>query len=372
MKGQNLLKRVLCVILSIALVVGMITISEPNQAQASDTENLIANGGFDSTTDWTNNSDSSNSVEVEEQEKVAVTVPNYVAYQDFETASEYNGKWRNQSTSAGTLDFVEETTGSDNHVLKYTATAYGGTFDFNNGDVQIFEKGKTYTLSYRYKSDVSFHGYHAGINSEWTTYDDWMATSTEWISVVLTFTPNDSLGAFQVGVEITGAGTIYIDDFTISCGETEKVTEVKNTVFEADFEADTDVNKVLGSPGQWGITTKDDNGGEKSLKLDYTGAWTSAIVGNFDLQANTTYTISYDWKISGYTQVEATKMLIQDLWMQMISTKTVFFVWEHSKQMKLIGRMYLIHIRLQQMSVVQELYLNLAVEQERYILIICQ
>ena len=72
MKGQNLLKRVLCVILSIALVVGMITISEPNQAQASDTENLIANGGFDSTTDWTNNSDPSYPVAVQEQTSVTV------------------------------------------------------------------------------------------------------------------------------------------------------------------------------------------------------------------------------------------------------------------------------------------------------------
>ena len=110
MKRQYLLKRVLGVILSIALVVGMITISEPNRVQASDTENLIANGGFETTEGWINNSDSSNPVAVKEQEKVAVTVPNYVVYQDFETPSEYEGKWRNQSksTSTGTLEFTSD------------------------------------------------------------------------------------------------------------------------------------------------------------------------------------------------------------------------------------------------------------------------
>ena len=117
MKGQNLLKRVLCVILSIALVVGMITISESNQAQASDTENLIANGGFETTDGWINDSDSSNPVAVQEQQNIAVKVPNYVAYQDFENESDFNRKWRNQSPSKGTWEHVTDTDNADNQVL---------------------------------------------------------------------------------------------------------------------------------------------------------------------------------------------------------------------------------------------------------------
>ena len=88
MKRQYLLKRVLCVILSIALVVGMITISETNQAQASDTENLIANGGFDTTEGWMNNSDVSTPIEVSMQEAVQdKEVKEYISNGDFESGS---------------------------------------------------------------------------------------------------------------------------------------------------------------------------------------------------------------------------------------------------------------------------------------------
>ena len=84
MKRQYLLKRVLGVILSIALVVGMITISEPNRVQASDTENLIANGGFETTEGWINNSDVSNPVEVSVQQTLQdKEVKEYIANGDF-------------------------------------------------------------------------------------------------------------------------------------------------------------------------------------------------------------------------------------------------------------------------------------------------
>ena len=100
-KEHTFLKRCLSILLSISMIVGLIVITEPEKASealAAENTNLITNGGFDTTDGWINTSDSSNPVAVKEQEKDTVTVPNYVAYQDFETYSEYNGKWRNQST----------------------------------------------------------------------------------------------------------------------------------------------------------------------------------------------------------------------------------------------------------------------------------
>ena len=306
MKGQNLLKRVLCVILSIALVVGMITISESNQAQASDTEHLIANGGFETTDGWINDSDSSNPVAVQEQQNIAVKVPNYVAYQDFETYSEYNGKWRNQSTSTGTLEYASDPDDANNQVLKYTSTN-NTTFDFHNGDVQVFEKGKTYTLTFKYKTDVKFHAYHAGIDSGWNTYAPWVDTSASWKTMTCEITPNESLGSFQIGFQPQGTGTIYIDDFTISSGETEKVTEKTVTVFESGFDSTDELTKVQSNPGSFGIDTTEKKSGDGSLKLAYTSAWAQGGLGTFELKSGITYTISYDWKITGYSQVDSTQ-----------------------------------------------------------------
>lgn len=316
MKRQYLLKRVLGVILSIALVVGMITISEPNRVQASDTENLIANGGFETTEGWINDSDSSNPVAVQEQQNVAVTEPNYVTYQDFENESDFNRKWRNQSPSTGTWEHVTDTDNADNQVLKYMSSG-NTTFDFNNGDVQIFEKGKTYTLSFKYKTDVSFHAYHAGIDSGWNTYAPWVDISASWKTMTCEITPNDSLGCFQIGFQPQGVGTIYIDDFTISCGETEKVTEVTHTVFESGFDATDELPKIQSNPGAFEIDTTEKKSGAGSLKLSYTNAWAQGGLGNFELKAGITYTISYDWKIqdlSGTPNAYSRLVNTSDIW----------------------------------------------------------
>ena len=134
------------------------------------------------------------------------------------------------------------------------------------------------------------------------------SVTTEWNTYEVAYTVpanNDGQLVFQ---NVTGSGSVelYLDDFSAT-QEKEKIVDKVNTVFEADFEQDSDTSKVLASPGSWEITTADKLSGEKSLKLDYTSTWIAAVMGNFDLQANTTYTISYDWKISGYTQVDATQ-----------------------------------------------------------------
>ncbi|MBQ2986264.1 MAG: hypothetical protein IJE23_02140, partial [Tyzzerella sp.] len=120
-KEHTFLKRCLSILLSVSMIVGLIVVTEPEKAadvQAAESTNLITNGGFDTTDGWTNNSDSSNPVDVQEQQNVALTLPNYVAYQDFETTSEYAGKWRNQSPSTGTLEYTSDLDDANNQVLK--------------------------------------------------------------------------------------------------------------------------------------------------------------------------------------------------------------------------------------------------------------
>ena len=308
-KEHTFLKRCLSILLSVSMIVGLIVVTEPEKAadvQAAESTNLITNGGVDTTDGWTNNSDSSNPVDVQEQQNVAVTEPNYVIIQDFENESEYNGKWRNQSTSTGTLEYTSDPDDANNQVLKYTSTN-NTTFDFHNGEVQVFEKGKTYTLTFKYKTDVKFHAYHAGIDSGWNTYAPWVDTSASWKTMTCEITPNDSLGYFQIGFQPQGAGILYIDDLTISCGATEKVTEKTVTVFESGFDSTDELTKVQSNPGSFGIDTIEKKSGDGSLKLAYTGAWAQGGLGTFELKSGITYTISYDWKITGYSQVDSTQ-----------------------------------------------------------------
>ncbi len=145
-------------------------------------------------------------------------IKNAVAYQDFENESDYTGKWRNQSISLGTMEFVEDPEDNSNHVLKYSVselTSGAATFDFHNGDVQIFEQGKTYILSYKYKSTAAFHAYHACIDSGWNIYAEWVSTSSEWTTKTVEFVPNEKLSTFQIGFQLLENGVLYLDDLAI-------------------------------------------------------------------------------------------------------------------------------------------------------------
>ncbi len=71
MINKKRMKRLLCVMLSVAMACGVITVAEPQKAEAKSESD-------------------------------------FVAYQDFETASDYEGKWRNQSTNLGKLEVVTD------------------------------------------------------------------------------------------------------------------------------------------------------------------------------------------------------------------------------------------------------------------------
>lgn len=116
------------------------------------------------------------------------------------------------------------------------------------------------------------------------------------------FIPNDSLTSFQIGFQLLGDGTFYLDDFSVS----RKVTGTED-VFTADFESEMDLYKVQSNPGTFSLDTTEKKDGTASLKAEFTSAWNQLGFGTFELKAGTVYTISYDWKITDYTQVDATQ-----------------------------------------------------------------
>lgn len=309
MKRQTFYKRFLSVILSITLIVGVITISVPNQVNANATENLIANGVFDSTTNWTDNSDSANPVAVPNQQQVQdAKVTEYIENGDFESGNtELWGSVHNLP-----IGIVEE---NNNKVLKVSEVTNGKVFHVLSG----LMAGETYQISFDIKgsSNISFHLFcgDEGLSHADPFYT-WQTATTTWTTHEMSYTVPAGNAGHLVFQCVGGSGELYIDNFSVSQQEIT-TTEVMKPVFAADFEQDSDVNKVLANPGAWGITTDDKMSGTKSLKLDFTVAWNQFGIGTFDLKAGTTYTISYDWKIqnlSGTPNAYSRLVKSSDIW----------------------------------------------------------
>ena len=288
MKGQNLLKRVLCVILSIALVVGMITISEPNQAQASDTENLIANGGFDTTEGWMNNSDVSTPIEVSMQQAVQdKEVKEYISNGDFESGSA--DLWG--SVHSLPMAIVEE---SGNKVLKIPNVTNGKVFHVLSG----LTAGETFQISFAIKgsSSISFHLFcgDEGLSNADPFYT-WQTATTTWTTHEMSYTVPTGNAGHLVFQCVGGSGEMYIDNFSVT---QEKVkTELTNVISNSDFES--------GNAELWGsvhslptaIVEENEN---KVLKIsNVTNGKVFHVLSG--LTAGTTYQISFD--IKGSTNV---------------------------------------------------------------------
>ena len=83
MKACKCFKRFLSVLLSVAMVVGMITVTGPQKVEAAG-ENLIMNGGFDTASNWVDQ----NGTAVPAQNKVdKVTTTEYLVNGDFEDSA---------------------------------------------------------------------------------------------------------------------------------------------------------------------------------------------------------------------------------------------------------------------------------------------
>ena len=283
MKGQNLLKRVMCVILSIALVVGMITISEPNQAQASDTENLIANGGFDTTEGWMNNSDVSTPIEVSMQQAVQdKEVKEYISNGDFESGSA--DLWG--SVHSLPMAIIEE---SGNKVLKISDVTNGKVFHVLSG----LTAGETYQISFDVKgsSDISFHLFcgDEGLSNAVPFYA-WQTATPTWTTHEMSYTVPAGNAGHLVFQCVGGSGEMYFDDFSVT---QEKVrTDLTNVISNSDFES--------GSADKWGSvhslpTAIVEENGNKVLKVsDVTNGKVFHVLSG--LIAGETYQISFDVK----------------------------------------------------------------------------
>ena len=293
-KEHTFLKRCLSILLSVSMIVGLIVVTEPEKAadvQAAESTNLVTNGGFATTDGWTNNSDSSNPVAVGEQENVVATeLVDSITDGDFESGT--CTTWGSVHNLA--LNVVEE---NGNKVLKVGDFAHGKVFHVLSNLIA----GETYTISFKAKAsaNMTFHLFcgDTGVNLAEVAMER-KSVTTEWNTYEVAYTvPADKQGQL-VFQNVTGSGSaeFYLDDFSAT-QEKEKIVDKVNTVFEADFEADTDANKIQNSPGSWQISTEDKKSGEKSLKLGFTSAYSQFSIGTFEMKAGTTYTVSYDWKI---------------------------------------------------------------------------
>ena len=283
MKGQNLLKRVLCVITSIALVVGMITISEPNQAQASDTENLITNGGFDTTEGWMNNSDVSTPIEVSMQQAVQdKEVKEYISNGDFESGNA--DQWGSVHSLPAAI--VEE---NGNKVLKISNVTNGKVFHVLSG----LTAGETYQISFNIKgsSDISYHLFcgDEGLSTAEPFYT-WKTATTTWTTHEMSYTVPAGNAGHLVFQCVGGSGEMYLDNFSVS---QEKVkTELTNVISNSDFES--------GNADQWGSVHSlpaaiVEENGNKVLKIsNVTNGKVFHVLSG--LTAGETYQISFNIK----------------------------------------------------------------------------
>ena len=283
MKRHNLIKRVLCVIISIALVVGMITISEPNQAQASDTENLIENGGFDTTEGWINNSNVSNPIEVSMQQAVQdKEVREYISNGDFESGNA--DQWGSVHSLPAAI--VEE---NGNKVLKISNVTNGKVFHVLSG----LTAGETYQISFNIKgsSDISYHLFcgDEGLSNAEPFYT-WKTATTTWTTHEMSYTVPTGNAGHLVFQCVGGSGEMYLDNFSVS---QEKVkTELTNVISNSDFES--------GNADQWGSVHSlpaaiVEENGNKVLKIsNVTNGKVFHVLSG--LTAGETYQISFNIK----------------------------------------------------------------------------
>lgn len=294
MKQKNMWKRLLSVILSVCMVVGLITVSEPNKVEAADGTNLLANGDFASAASaWVDQ----NGTLVPAQTLVDdIKITSEVKFlNDFSGTSPTWGWNVNNTTSS-----VVEKDG--NKVLSFApgGNKYISNYGFLGWNNQ-FTVGANYRISCRVYSDteVSFRLYdnntgkndlHTTVAGDWSTYTiDLTATAT---STTLYFHFMDS-----------SSGPVYIDDLKI-----EEITTTTNT--ETVYTVETSNDFSSGSTRGWNL-----QGGTGSLNTIDDGnqvlSWTGKTTSNntyityygSSFTAGETYVISCKVKANGETSV---------------------------------------------------------------------
>lgn len=299
MKKYKNLKRFLSMVLSISMVVGLVAVVEPREAEAAAGTNLVANSGFDTTDSW----DGAGAQEKVQDVEIVETTVFEAGFEPSEGTSKIQTGW-NAGANAS-LDSTDVYGNESTQSLVWDVATAGAILEFQPFQV---EEGRTYTISYDWKIEngtaTAYHCYfRAASNMDaligqsevlWSAPNGWNHVRYEY-----TATASDTLYFY---IE-ANAGVVHVDNVSISnITEIPKMMTTENTVFEAGFEPSEDKNQVqpwlAGEKATLDAVNVYGDKSTQSLKWN-TSDSTILEFMPFQVEAGKTYTISYDWKVEG-------------------------------------------------------------------------
>ena len=305
MKKRTFWKRVTAIMLAVSIAVptGMLLRFVGASASA---ENLVENGTFDgnntyNSTGWEN---------VGEAVPVAATKKyELVENGDFEAGNSNSGNNGWQSRNGATFQVVSEDGNESNKVLELTSTGGGAQANFYVSTA-TFEIGKTYTISYAVRSakgTVGFTNYSDRIlDGGWNNHG-WKSVNTTWQTVSYNITASQNMAWAQIGIQFDAAGTVLIDDFSISYIGTDSVTVATDVVQNGDFSAGNANSGNNGwqsrSDATFQVVSEAGNESNKVLELTSAGGGAQAnfYVSTATFEIGKTYTVSYRFRSTGGT-----------------------------------------------------------------------
>ena len=282
------------------MLVGLITVAEPQEAEAAAGTNLVANSGFDTTNSW----DGAYAQEKVQDVEIVETTVFEAGFEPSEGTSKIQTGW-NAGTNAS-LDSEDAYGDESTQSLTWDVATAGAILEFQPFQVEV---GKTYTISYDWKIEdgangVPYHCYfRAASNMDamigqsnvlWSAPSGWNHVKYEY-----TATASDTLYFY---IEAS-AGVVHVDNVSIVIlTETPNTEFVKNILFEAGFEPSEGTSKIqtgwhAGANASLNSTDAYGDGSTQSLTWDVATAGAILEFQPFQVEAGKTYTISYDWKV---------------------------------------------------------------------------
>ena len=292
MEKKNMWKRLLSVTLSVCMIVGLITVTEPSKAEASDGTNILANVDFASASSaWVDQDGTPVPAQTLVDDIKVTSEKKY--FNDFSGLSPTHG-WNinNTTTIVENLD--------ENKVLSFTR----GTNNFITYYGTAFETGKTYDISCKVYCNVDtyFRLYNESTGS--AIYEDKTAKAGEWTEYSITVTASSNIPQPVTIFKIMDDNTkVYIDDVKIEQITTTTNTEtVYTTMHSNDFSSGSTWGWNL-QKGTGSLNTIDDGNQVLSWTGKTTASNTYITYHGSSFTAGETYVLSCRIKASGATSV---------------------------------------------------------------------
>ena len=298
MKDRKSWKKALSVLLSTAMVVGLIGVAGPKPVKAADPEaNVLTNGDFEdaSNASW---KDQDGTLVGAQKVVDKITRTDYFTDGGFENGSDNYGQ-------SGANAAVVDGAGIDgSKALKFTRSESETGVPYVYFAVTGLDTTGTvtYTVSFKIRSTgAHWQGYivEKGVDN-WGAIG-WTAANTEWVEHEYTFTT--TTGKAQIGLQaIQGAGDIYVDDFCIYTENVEYETVKQEKYTDGGFENGSD------NYGQSGANAAVIDGagidGSKALKFTRSESETGVpyvyfVVTGLDTAGTVTYTVSFKIRSTG-------------------------------------------------------------------------